>query len=126
MSSYCSQNQCIDPLTEKPIEKSSVKIGLATSCTDERCTCADTTCKKDQFCYGSVCHDNIYANILHGKRYFYDERGAKFVEEPGWKPEWNDDRILDWNFIQSYDMSERNPENLTRCVKYVKFALFAI
>lgn len=105
MSSYCSQNQCIDPLTGKPVEKSSVKIGLATSCTDEQCSCADSTCTKGQFCYGAACHDNIYANILHGKRYFYDERGIKFIETA-------DQDTFDWNFIQSYDMSERNPENL--------------
>ena len=116
MSSYCSQDQCIDPLTEKPIEKSSAKLGLATPCTDEQCPCADSTCNKGQFCYGAACHDNIYANILHGKRYFYDERGIKLIETPDASDHnrhlWDVDRKFDWNFIQSYDMSARNPENL--------------
>lgn len=108
MSSYCLENQCMDPITGQPLPKSSQKLALMPICTDESCPCGNMTCKKGEFCNGVTCNDKVYANILHGKRYFYDERIIKVTDsryQPG-------DEKIDWNLIQSYDMSEFNPDNL--------------
>ena len=104
MSSYCSDNQCIDPLTGKPVPESSEKLGLATSCVKETCKCGDSVCHQGQFCYGSECHNKVYANVLHGERYFYDDRlNYSDVYHK---------HYLNWELIQSYDMSEYNPNHL--------------
>ncbi|MBQ9817185.1 MAG: DUF285 domain-containing protein [Proteobacteria bacterium] len=101
MSSYCSEGQCIDPLTEKPIAGAMDKLVLSLPCTDESCPCGETSCHTGEFCYGASCHKEVYANILHEQRYFYDERLVS-----------RGDNLMDWNMIQSYDMSEFNPNHL--------------
>ncbi|MBQ9818453.1 MAG: hypothetical protein IJM59_13450 [Proteobacteria bacterium] len=108
MSSYCSDNQCIDPLTEQPLNPASGKLGLSASCIKDSCPCGNATCKTGEFCNGVACSDKVFANILHGQRYIYDDRLLKANEE-----RYQDgDEQVDWNWIQSCDMSELNPDNL--------------
>ena len=71
MSTYCHENQCVDPLTQQPIPQTASKLEPAAACMDSSCACGSKTCSQGQFCIGNVCLNHVYANIKHGQRILY-------------------------------------------------------
>ncbi|MBO4350878.1 MAG: hypothetical protein J6A01_08045 [Proteobacteria bacterium] len=66
-SAACVDGQCIDPLTDKPINMITDAPSLGCH-HGQNCTCGGNTCAEGEFCLNGQCQERIYIRIVHHKR----------------------------------------------------------